>query len=293
MSHPSDTGDIAPFFVFDYTPIDDPARASSPDGDDAGGAGDQRFSTYWDVERGCRGPEPRPHWVVLDSAAVDTDLGVLKTGKEADVRLIHRAATDGSGAETLMAGKYYRDLDHRSFRRSAAYTETRRARRSRDNRAVSRRSSYGREVAAGMWAVAEWEALNQYWSAGVPVPYPVQVDGTEILMEFIQVAGDAAPRLAETRPDPDLLEHYFDQVREAMTRLASLHAAHGDLSPYNMLAAGERIVIIDLPQVVDLAANPAGFEFLHRDCRNVCAWFTARGLPVDADELYADLVAYT
>ena len=33
---------------------------------------------------------------------------------------------------------------------------------------------------------------------------------------------------------------------------------HGDLSAYNILAAGERLVIIDLPQVVDLVGNPAG-----------------------------------
>jgi RIO kinase 1 len=33
----------------------------------------------------------------------------------------------------------------------------------------------------------------------VPVPYPVQIDGTEILMELVTVDGEAAPRLAQTR----------------------------------------------------------------------------------------------
>jgi RIO kinase 1 len=42
---------------------------------------------------------------------------------------------------------------------------------------------------------------------------------------------------------------------------------------------------------VDIVSNPQGVEFLARDCRNVCAWFTARGLEVDADALLADLVA--
>ena len=52
---------------------------------------------------------------------------------------------------------------------------------------------------------------------------------------------------------------------------------HGDLSPYNILAAGERLVIIDLPQVVDLVGNVNGMDYLMRDCTNVCSWFRARG----------------
>ena len=40
-----------------------------------------------------KGPEPRPDWVVTSSGAIDTDLGVLKTGKEADVFLRRARAT--------------------------------------------------------------------------------------------------------------------------------------------------------------------------------------------------------
>ncbi|MEU8249071.1 hypothetical protein AB0C16_22830, partial [Nonomuraea sp. NPDC048916] len=38
---------------------------------------DQRWSTWLEVERGSRGPEPRPSWVVTEQAAIDTELGVL------------------------------------------------------------------------------------------------------------------------------------------------------------------------------------------------------------------------
>ena len=44
-------------------------------------------------------------------------------------------------------------------------------------------------------------------------------------------------------------------------------------------------MIIDLPQAVDIIANPQGMEFLARDCRNVASWFTARGLAVDGEAL--------
>lgn len=280
--------DIDPFFVFDYVPLDGPDDRL-PDGPRSADspADGPTFTTYWDVEKGCRGPAPLPDWVITDSGALDTELGILKTGKEADVFLLERTAPDGTG--TVMAAKRYRDLDHRSFRRSSDYTEGRTVRRSRDQRALSRKSTWGRSVAAGQWAVAEWDALCRYWSAGLPVPYPVQIDGTEILMELIEYDGAPAPRLAQVRPTPGLVEEYFVQIRTAISVMAAEGVAHGDLSAYNILAAGERLVIIDLPQVIDLIANPNGPALLMRDCRNVCSWFQARGLDVDPQELFEEV----
>ena len=278
MSSPQD---LDPRFTFDFQAYADPD-----------GTG-RRWSTWLSVEPLCRGPEPRPDWVVTSQAAIDTDLGVLKTGKEADVFLLERAVphATGVGETVVMAAKRYRDTDHRSFHRAAVYSEGRSMKRSRDERALKRKSTWGRIVAAGEWAVSEWDALKRLWSLGVPVPYPVQIDGTEILMEWIQVDGDTAPRLAQTRPAPDLLSSYFEQLREALATMAQAGVVHGDLSPYNILAAGERLVIIDLPQVVDLVGNTQGMDFLMRDCTNVCGWFSARGLDVDEHELFADLLA--
>ncbi|MBD5787271.1 serine/threonine protein kinase [Cellulosimicrobium terreum] len=256
---------------------------------------DQRWSTWTAVEKGQRGPEPRPDWVVTADAAVDTDLGVLKTGKEADVFLVERAVPGEPAQHSLLAAKRYRDLDHRAFRRDTLYTEDRRVRRTRDRRALDRKSSYGRQVAAGQWASAEFAALGEMWAAGVPVPYPVQIDGTEILMEFVGTSDgtvhEAAPRLARARPDAETLAAWWDQLRDAMAAMARLGWAHGDLSPYNVLADGDRLVIIDLPQVVDLVANPFGTELLLRDCRTMTAWFVARGIEADADELFGELLA--
>lgn len=276
------TSDIDPRFVFDFEAYDDL------------GAG-QRWSTWLDVEPLSRGPEPRPDWVVTSQGAIDTDLGILKTGKEADVFLLDRSDPHDPAQGVVMAAKRYRSPDHSSFHRSAAYTEGRSMKRSRDERAIKRKSTFGREVAAGEWAISEWSALNRCWSLGLPVPYPVQIDGTEILMEWISVEGpdgtDTAPRLAQTRPEPALLASYFDQLREAMFTLVRSGLVHGDLSPYNILAAGDRLVVIDLPQLVDLVGNVQGFDFLLRDCTNVCTWFQRRGLEVDPQDLFGDLMA--
>ncbi|WP_239161646.1 serine protein kinase RIO [Acrocarpospora phusangensis] len=232
---------------------------------------------------------------MTDQAAIDTELGILKTGKEADVFLLERAVEaigDNPAKSSLLAAKRYRTEEHRSFHRSTSYVEGRRTRNSRDSRAMAKKTAHGRSVAAGQWAYAEWDALNRLWKAGVPVPYPVQVDGTELLMEFIDDGeGGAAPRLAQVRPSKELLGVYFEQLRDGMRELARAGLAHGDLSPFNVLAQAERIVMIDLPQVVDVVGNPKGMDFLMRDCHNMATWFTNRGLEIDEQELFADLLA--
>jgi len=156
---------------------------------------------------------------------------------------------------------------------------------------MARRTEFGKELLSGQWAMAEFEALGALWGLGLPVPYPVQLDDREMLMEFIGTDGEAAPRLAQARPGPALLAHLFEQLRSAMVLLAQRGWTHGDLSPYNVLLHGERLVIIDWPQIVDIIGNPRGFEFLERDVANMCRWFTARGLAVDEGQLLGDLVA--
>jgi RIO kinase 1 len=275
---PPDLLDTA--FVFDFETYEDPDDAT------------QRWSTWWDADPSTRGPDPRPDWVITDRGALDTELGILKTGKEADVFLLERALP--AGAAVVMAAKRYRAVEHRSFHRNAAYTEGRKLRDSREARALANGSRFGRSVAAAQWASAEWQSLKQCWLLGLPVPYPVQLVGTELLMEWITHDGETAPRLAQTRPEPDLLEEYFRQLREALTTMAQHGIVHGDLSAYNVLAAGDNLVVIDLPQVVDLAANPNGMDFLLRDCTNICGWFRSKGLdPGLADEqaLFTDVLA--
>jgi RIO kinase 1 len=250
---------------------------------------DEPQYSSWDGS--THGPDPRPDWVVTSLSAIDTELGILKTGKEADVHLVHRGVPGGSSC--LLAAKRYRPAERRMFHRDAGYQEGRRMRRSREMRAMARRTEFGRELLAGQWAVAEFAALSTLWQAGAPVPYPVQLSGTEVMLEFIgDEDGVAAPRLAQVRAEPDDLADLFGQCVDAMRVLARAGYAHGDLSAYNILVRQGRIVVIDLPQIVDLAANPQGPDYLQRDCVNICTWFARRGLAdVDADLVFGDLMA--
>ena len=78
-------------FSFTYTPARRPRRPG------------QRWST-WDDIGILAGPEPWPDWVITESAAIDTELGILKTGKEADVHPAgagHRRPIGGARRQAL------------------------------------------------------------------------------------------------------------------------------------------------------------------------------------------------
>jgi RIO kinase 1 len=267
----------------------EPALHEDPDLPEVG----DRWST-WDGA--LHGPDPRPDWIRTEHGAVDSELGVLKTGKEADVFLVRRWLPS-TGQTSLLAAKRYRDGEHRMFHRDAGYLEGRRVRRSREMRAMTNRTTFGKQMIAGQWAAAEFDALGRLWQVGqesglVCVPYPVQLIGTEVMLEFIGdwETGEAAPRLAQVRSGAEELEDLWRQMTDALSVLARAQVAHGDLSPYNILVHQGRLVLIDLPQIVDVIANPRGAEFLARDVNNVATWFRARGLAIDSAELIERLL---
>src|SRR5699024_10086523 len=92
-----------------------------------------------------------------------------------------------------------------------------------------------------------------------------------------------APRLQETTPDAGTVTRWAELLRGWVIDLARLGLVHGDLSPYNVLADSRQAdpdpVIIDVPQVIDLIANPNGEELLRRDCKTMCTWLRANGAP--------------
>jgi len=240
------------------------------------------LSTYRHPDT-MRGPEPVPRWVPTSADAHDEDLGVIKTGKEADVSLVRRAGVH-------LAAKRYRDTQHRMFHRDAGYLEGRRTRFTRENRAMATRTVFGRQLIAGQWAAAEFAVLSRLWSAGAAVPYPVQLLGTELMMELIGDAdGTPAPRLAQLRPDPREAAGLYRQLRAVLVHLAEAGYTHGDLSAYNVLVQDGRVILIDLPQAVDVVGNPQGFDYLRRDCQNICSWFQARGVEADPGDLDGEL----
>lgn len=242
-----------------------------------------------------------PAWLTAGGTE-DEVLGLLKTGKEAEVFVVERRTLAGDRS-ALLAHKRYRptkvvkgELEAlgfsraRSFTNDAIYHEGRKFRRSRDRRAVERMTDLGKRILAERWPAQELETLVRAHAAGVTVPYPVEATGDGLLMQMIGDDGVAAPRLVGARLDRTELKRAFAQLVDDLGALTEAGIVHADLSPYNVLWWHDRLWVIDFPQSVDLVTNPHGFDLLHHDVVTMCTWFTRQGIACDADALYADLL---
>jgi RIO kinase 1 len=236
-------------------------------------------------------------------AYTDHPRGTLKSGKEAEIFLLERRF-EHSGPR-LLAHKRYRirfpgkdELraegfsNATSFRRHAMYREGWLL-GARDRRALAagNKSRHGLELSSALWPMQEWAMIRRAWEAGVSVPYPVEQTEDGLLMEYIGDESGAAPKLVQARLGTDELASAWSQLTDALRSLTTDGLVHADLSAYNLLWWNGRLVVIDLPQAVEFTSNPDAFELLHRDVSNVGEWFGKRGVAVDVEAVYADLVS--
>ena len=241
-------------------------------------------STYFGAEHG---PKPTPDWVITEDAAHQIERGILKTGKEADVHLLERRL---GGRRNLLAAKRYRPRARRQFRDDSSYRRPRRTGNRRTDLAMEKGTAAGLVFRADQWVDNEFNVLGRLWSAGVPVPYPVQREGSEILLEYLGDDDGAAPRLVHAALSVGQAADLFAQAVGNLRRCAALGIVHGDLSPYNMLVWQDRLFLIDFPQSVDPVGHPDGLRLLERDVANVCQWARRYGVVCDPGELCAEVM---
>ena len=179
-----------------------------------------------------------------------------------------------------------------TFTHDVQYREGRQFRKSRDRRAVERMSTYGKRLLQDRWTNHEHDVMARLWEAEVTVPYPVSYDEDVFVLEYVGARDGAAPQLAAARLGRADLASAWDQLVDGLRTITAAGIVHADLSAYNLLWWEGRLWFIDFPQAVDLAANPSGLEFLHRDVVNVTGWFGRRGIDHDAEEVFADLLGY-
>lgn len=204
-----------------------------------------------------------PLEVLLLDGVIDEVLGRLKSGKEANISLVRR----GDG---VLAAKVYKDRATRSFKNNADYKEGRKVRNTRTQRAVDRGGRFGRDAAEHAWKSAEADALYRLVGSGVRVPAPVMFYEGVLLMELVTDGdGRPAPRMIDVALDPAAaLAVYADLVAQIIAMLCC-DLIHGDLSPYNILAAADGPTIIDFPQVVSAAHSSRAEYFFLRDFDNI------------------------
>lgn len=200
---------------------------------------------------------------LVDDGVIDEVIRSLKSGKEATVYLVR------SGTQTRCA-KVYRDSTQRSFQQRARYQEGRKVRGSRQARAMSKSTHYGRKEREAAWKNAEVDALYKLVAAGVRVPKPYGYFNDTLIMELVtDAAGNPAPRLGEVELSPDTARDYHRVLVHQIVAMLSLGLIHGDLSEFNVLVAPDGPVIIDLPQAVDAAGNNGALAMLERDVNNI------------------------
>ena len=225
-------------------------------------------------------PLPHPDWLVTDLGATDTELGVLKTGKEADVFLLRRGVP-GTDRSCLLAAKRYRSAEHRQFHRDGEYLDGRRVRESRDNRAMAKQDR-GRpgddRPAVGRGRVRRaLPAASGRGSGALP-----GADHRHRAAARVHRRATTAPprrgwpRLRPSRRRAGRASGTSSSARCARSRGSAWCTA--TCPPTTCSCTRAALVLIDLPQVIDVIAHPRGAEFLERDVANVSRWFAARGL---------------
>jgi RIO kinase 1 len=208
---------------------------------------------------------PKSLQPLIDDGVIDEVIRSLKSGKEATVYIVRSGSS-------LRCAKVYRNMTQRSFQRRAQYQEGRKVRGSRETRAMSRSTRFGRREQEHEWKNAEVDALYRLAGADVRVPRPFGYFNDVLIMELVRdAAGDPAPRLGEVKLDPEVAREYHGFLMRQIVRMLSLGLIHGDLSEFNVLLAPEGPVIIDLPQVVNASSNNAAFAMLERDVNNIRA----------------------
>ena len=149
-----------------------------------------------------------------------------------------------------MAAKVYKDRATRSFKNNADYKEGRKVRNSRTQRAIDSGGRFGRDAAEQAWKSAEADALYKLVGSGVRVPAPVMFYEGVLLMELVRDAeGRPAPRLIDVAIERDAAIGVYADLVAQMISMLCCDLIHGDLSPYNILAAADGPTIIDFPQV--------------------------------------------
>jgi RIO kinase 1 len=205
---------------------------------------------------------------LFDDGIIERVVRPLMSGKEAQVFLV---VSHGE----LRVAKVYKDANQRSFKHRAEYTEGRKTRNSRDQRAVEKRSKHGRAQDEAAWKSTEVDMIHRLHAGGVRVPTPhAFIDGVLVMECVVDLDGNPAPRLGDLSFDPEAARVIYDRVMREVVRMLAVGVVHGDLSDFNVLVSGDEPVIIDFPQSVDTASNTNARRLLIRDVDNMHRFLT-------------------
>ena len=200
---------------------------------------------------------------LADDGIIDEVIRPLMSGKEAQIYLVV-----SQGRECV--AKVYKEAQNRSFKHRADYTEGRKVRNSRDQRAMAKRSKYGRAQDEASWRSTEVDTIYRLQSAGVRVPTPYHfLDGVLVMELVTDGEGSPAPRLGDVAFEPHEATAIYQSVLQEVVRMLCAGVVHGDLSEFNVLLGSRGPVVIDFPQAIDPSKNQNARTLLLRDVENL------------------------
>lgn len=199
---------------------------------------------------------------------VDRILGPISTGKEADVFL-------GEGKDGHVAIKIFRLATASYFKNPSVLQYILGDERFKKIRKSPR-------FLIMLWAQKEFSNLKKAHEIGVRAPKPIAIMKNVLVMEFVGEDKNAAPQMLKTElKDPKTVsKKIFDDVK----MMYKGKFVHADLSEYNILILKNEPYLIDFSQGV-LLSHPKAMEFLERDVKNLCNFFTKKGLDLDYEKV--------
>jgi RIO kinase 1 len=232
--------------------------------------------------------------VFYDDQLITDVLHEVKGGKEANVYCCRAHPRTG---HELLAVKVYRPRRLRNLRNDAQYRvgrnvlddQGKRVQASREQRALGKKTRFGRELLHGSWLAHEFANLQLLHAAGVDVPRPIAQSENAILMEYVGDADEPAPALNQVSLTREEAPPLFERLIHNVALMLDKDRIHGDLSAYNVLYWDGAVKIIDFPQSVDPFQNPDAYELFARDVERICQYFAHCGIQSDAAGLARQL----
>lgn len=218
---------------------------------------------------------------LADHGIIQEVLRPLMSGKEAQIYLV-------ISEDRECAAKIYKEAQNRSFKNRADYVEGRKVRNTRDQRAMSKGTKYGKSRDEDTWKSTEVDMIYRLQAAGVRVPRPhTFVDGVLVMELVADEAGNPAPRLGDLHFSAEEATRIYNLLIREVTRMLCAGVVHGDLSEFNVLLAADGPVVIDFPQAIDAAGNRNARSLLIRDVENLHRFYQ-RWVPGARRRQYAE-----
>ncbi|MFP4111801.1 MAG: serine protein kinase RIO [Candidatus Woesearchaeota archaeon] len=140
------------------------------------------------------------------------------------------------------------------------------------------------------WVQREYRNIFKAREAGVNVPKPVAVMDNVLLIEFIGNKKTDPPEVSPQLKDIEIKNPnaYFKKVINNMKKLHKAGLVHADLSAFNILDKNNVPYFIDFSQATTNESLDY-FPLLARDVRNICIFFSKKGVSADPGVIFKDI----